>query len=66
MQGIGNWLTAIGLEQHTEKFLDNDIGIDILGELTDQDLKERSTTGSGLTLHDKTRILLRHDLQLFD
>src|SRR4051794_30941446 len=46
------WLRRIGLEQHLEVFITNDIDIDVLPELSDADLKEL-----GLSLGHRRRIL---------
>jgi len=35
------WLAEIGLEQHAEIFAANDIDLDVLPELSDEDLKEQ-------------------------
>jgi len=34
------WLERIGLAQHAETFAVNDIDLDVLPELSDEDLKE--------------------------
>jgi SAM domain (Sterile alpha motif) len=44
------WLRANNCEQYADTFEANDIGLDILGELTDQDLAElgcRSAIAAG-------------------
>src|SRR5437660_9088017 len=46
------WLSEIGLEQHAETFAANDIDLDLLPDLTDEDLKEL-----GLSLGDRRRLL---------
>jgi len=46
------WLRRVGLEQHAEIFMANDIDIDVLPELSDEDLKEL-----GLSLGHRRRIL---------
>src|SRR6516162_4666120 len=54
MQQIADWLEKLGLGQYTQRFAENDIDIDILGDLTDQDLEK---IGVGLLGH--RRKLLR-------
>src|SRR4051812_19368590 len=34
------WLRRVGLEQHVETFMANDIDLDLLSELSEKDLKE--------------------------
>ena len=46
------WLDEIGLEQHAEIFVANDIDLDVLPELSDDDLKEL-----GLSLGHRRRLL---------
>jgi class 3 adenylate cyclase len=46
------WLAKIGLEQHAEIFATNDIDLDLLPELSDEDLKEL-----GLSLGHRRRLL---------
>ena len=45
------WLSPLGLQKYAQVFVDNDIGPDIIGELTDADLKEL-----GVTLGDRKRL----------
>src|SRR5689334_16349075 len=40
MQQIPDWLRALGLEQYLHCFLENDIDIAILPDLTDEDLEK--------------------------
>jgi class 3 adenylate cyclase/predicted ATPase len=47
MQQIADWLKKLGLGQYAERFAENDIDFDILGDLTDQDLKEIGVTSLG-------------------
>src|SRR6516225_5174861 len=54
MQQIADWLEKLGLAQYTQRFAENDIDVDILGDLTDQDLEK---IGVGLLEH--RRKLLR-------
>ncbi len=49
---LRQWLAEIGLEQHAEIFAANDIDLDILPELSDEDLKEL-----GLSLGHRRRLL---------
>ncbi len=51
MSDIRTWLESQGLAEHAELFEANDIGIDILGELEEADLKDL-----GLTLGDRKRV----------
>ena len=37
MQRIADWLQKLGLGQYAQRFVENDIEIDVLSELTDQD-----------------------------
>src|SRR5437764_12323070 len=46
------WLSKLGLEQHAETFAANDIDLDVLPELSDEDLKEL-----GLSLGHRRRLL---------
>src|SRR5713101_4031309 len=46
------WLAEIGLGQHAETFAANDIDLDVLPDLTDEDLKEL-----GLSLGHRRRLL---------
>src|ERR1700724_3825987 len=45
------WLEQIGLAQHAETFAANDIDLDVLPELSDEDLKEL-----GLSLGQRRRL----------
>jgi len=40
MQQIADWLKKIDLSEYTERFVNNGIEIDVLSELTDQDLEK--------------------------
>jgi class 3 adenylate cyclase/predicted ATPase len=40
MRQIEDWLKGVGLEQYTHCFVDNDIDVSILRDLTDQDLEK--------------------------
>jgi hypothetical protein len=46
------WLEQIGLAQHAETFAASDIDLDVLPELSDEDLKEL-----GLSLGHRRRLL---------
>lgn len=46
------WLAGLGLEQYAESFAENDIDMDVLAELTDEDLK-----GIGISLGHRKKIL---------
>ncbi len=49
---LGVWLAELGLGAHAAAFATNGIGWDVLGELSEQDLKEL-----GLSLGDRKRLL---------
>ena len=38
MQSISEWLHSLGLDQHAQVFVDNDIDLDVIPNLTEQDL----------------------------
>ena len=40
MQQIADWLEKLGMSEYAERFVENDIDISVLRDLTDQDLKE--------------------------
>jgi class 3 adenylate cyclase/tetratricopeptide (TPR) repeat protein len=40
MQQIADWLKTLGLSEYTQRFAENGIEIDVLSELTDQDLEK--------------------------
>jgi class 3 adenylate cyclase len=40
MEQIADWLKKLGLSEYTERFVENGIEIDVLSELTDQDLEK--------------------------
>ncbi len=52
MSDIAKWLDEIGLGEHAKLFAENDIDIDLLAELSDDDLKEM-----GLSLGHRKRVL---------
>ena len=37
MQGIEDWLEKLGMSEYAERFAENDIDIEVLGDLTDAD-----------------------------
>ena len=49
---IGDWLRGLGLERYADAFRDSDIGVDVLPDLTDADLREL-----GVSLGDRKRLL---------
>ena len=50
-QKTAEWLRACGLEKYTRLFAENDIGPDIIGEISDAELKEL-----GVSLGDRKRL----------
>ena len=40
MQQIADWLKQLGMSEYAERFVESDIDISVLRDLTDQDLKE--------------------------
>jgi class 3 adenylate cyclase/predicted ATPase len=40
MQQIADWLEMLGLSEYAQRFAENDIDLDVLSELTDQDLEK--------------------------
>ena len=40
MQQIADWLKKLGVSEYAQRFAENDIDIDVLSELTDQDLEK--------------------------
>src|SRR6516165_6805359 len=40
MEQVADWLKKLGLSEYTERFVENGIEIDVLSELTDQDLEK--------------------------
>ena len=47
MQQIADWLKQLGMNEHVQRFADNDIDFAILGDLTDQDLEKIGVTSLG-------------------
>ena len=52
MSTIAEWLASLGMAEYTERFAENGIEIDILSELTDQDLEKL-----GVLLDHRRRML---------
>jgi len=52
MQQIADWLEKLGMSEYTQRFSENDIALDILPELTDQDLEKL-----GVSLGHRRRML---------
>jgi hypothetical protein len=40
MQQIADWLEKLGMSEYVQRFAENDIDFTVLGDLTDQDLKD--------------------------
>jgi SAM domain (Sterile alpha motif) len=40
MQQIADWLKKLGMSEYAERFVENDIDMAVLPDLTDQHLKE--------------------------
>jgi hypothetical protein len=49
---IADWLASLGLPEYEQRFADNDVEIDVLPELTDQDLEKL-----GVSLGHRRRML---------
>ena len=47
-QPIADWLEKLGLGQYTQRFVENEITLSILPNLTDADLKEQGSPRSGI------------------
>jgi class 3 adenylate cyclase/predicted ATPase len=47
MSQVIDWLAALGLEQYAERFVENDIDLAVLRDLTDEDLKEIGISALG-------------------
>ena len=52
MQQIADWLEKLGMSEYAQRFAENRIDFSVLGELTDQDLKEL-----GVLLGDRRKML---------
>jgi class 3 adenylate cyclase/predicted ATPase len=53
MQGVAEWLTAIGLEEYIQRFADNAIDLSIVRDLTEQDLRDL-----GVSVEHRHRMLV--------
>ena len=47
MQQLGDWLEKLGMSEYAQRFAENDIDFTILGDLTDQDLKDLGVASLG-------------------
>src|ERR1700691_5925630 len=47
MQEIVDWLKSLGMSEYAQRFAENDIDRTILGDLTDQDLKDLGVASLG-------------------
>jgi hypothetical protein len=47
MQQVTSWLEKLGMSEYAQRFADNDIDFSILGDLTDQDLKDLGVASLG-------------------
>jgi SAM domain (Sterile alpha motif) len=47
MQQIADWLEKLGMSEHAQRFAENDIDFEILGDLTDQDLEKIGVASLG-------------------
>ena len=47
MQQIADWLRKLGLGQYAQRFVENEITLSILPDLTDADLKELGVSALG-------------------
>jgi class 3 adenylate cyclase len=47
MQQVTNWLERLGMSEYAQRFADNDMDSSILGDLTDQDLKDLGVASLG-------------------
>src|SRR5215471_13715610 len=52
MRGIAEWLASIGLERYAQRFAENAIDGDVLGELTEDDLEKL-----GMPVGDRKRLI---------
>ena len=52
MQQIADWLEKLGMSEYAERFAESDIDIDVLRDLTDQDLRDL-----GVSLGHRRRML---------
>src|SRR6516165_8288499 len=47
MHQVTDWLEKLGMSEYAQRFADNDIDFSILGDLTDQDLKDLGVASLG-------------------
>jgi SAM domain (Sterile alpha motif) len=47
MQEIADWLEKLGMSEYAQRFIENDIDLAILGDLTDQDLEKLGVASLG-------------------
>ena len=47
MQEIADWLESLGMSEYAQRFAENDVDCTILGDLTDQDLKDLGVVSLG-------------------
>jgi hypothetical protein len=47
MQQIADWLEKLGVGQYAQRFAENDIDLDVLSDLTDQDLEKIGVASLG-------------------
>src|SRR6202050_1595398 len=47
MQEIADWLKSLGMSEYAQRFAENDVDCTILGDLTDQDLKDLGVASLG-------------------
>jgi class 3 adenylate cyclase/predicted ATPase len=47
MRQLGDWLEKLGMSEYAQRFAENDIDFTILGDLTDQDLKDLGVASLG-------------------
>ena len=47
MQQVTDWLEKLGMSEYAQRFADNDIDFSILGDLTDQHLKDLGVASLG-------------------
>lgn len=52
MSQVAQWLETLGMAEYAERFVENRIGLSVLRELTDQDLKDL-----GIVLGDRRKLL---------
>jgi hypothetical protein len=52
MQDLAQWLEKLGMSEYAQRFAENHIDIDVLGELTDQDFDRL-----GVSLGHRRRML---------